>query len=374
MISLEKVDNKRKLKEFIDFPHTLYEGDAQYVPELFIAQRDLLTPGKHPFHEHSEVQLFMVYRNNTLKGRIAAILNNNHNTFNTTKDGFFGFFDCVDEQEVADSLFAEASNWLKSKGATNNMIGPVNPSTNEPCGLLVEGFDKPPVVMTTYNKPYYARLIENAGFGKKMDMLAYDIRVSTLNDRSLKLQDALLNRLKTKDIHIRAINMKDFKNEVAKIKEVYNLAWDDNSGFVPFTDSEFNYMAKDLKLILDPGFCLLAEHKGRVIGFALALPDINQALRRVKRGRLLPFGILKLLLGIRKVNYMRVLALGVIDEYRKLGIEACFYASIIKRSMDKNMIGGEASWILEHNALMNKGIQNINGVAYKRYRIYQKQL
>lgn len=373
MISLEKVDNKRKLAAFIDFPHSLYEGDPNYVPELFIAQRDLLTPGKHPFHEHSEVQLFVVYKNNELKGRIAAILNNNHNEFNKTTDGFFGFFDCVDDQEIANQLFSEAMNWLKAKGA-NTMIGPVNPSTNEPCGLLVEGFDKPPVVMMTYNKPYYAKLIENAGFTKRMDLLAYDIRVATLNDRSLRLQDALLSRLKSKGITIRPVSMKDFKNEVKKIKEVYNSAWDANSGFVPFTDSEFNYMAKDLKMILDPNFCLVAEHEGKMIGFALALPDLNQVLAKVKRGRLLPFGLFKLLLGKKKINYMRVLALGVTDEYRKLGIEACFYASIIKRCQEKNLVGGEASWILENNALMNKGIQNINGVAYKRYRIFQKPI
>ncbi|MBC8035529.1 MAG: hypothetical protein H7Y03_15375 [Chitinophagaceae bacterium] len=373
MTLLEKVDSKQKLEKFIDFPHDLYEDDPNYVPEIFIGQRDLLTPGKHPFHEHSQIQLFTVHANGVMKGRIAAILNNNHNTFNKATDGFFGFFDCVDDQSIAHSLFAAASGWLKEKGATT-LIGPVNPSTNETCGLLVEGFDKPPVVLMPFCKSYYARLIEKEGFEKKMDLLAYDIRVNTLNDRTVKLQDALLKRLESKNIVLRSINMKDFAGEVKKIKEIYNAAWDANSGFVPFTDAEFNYLAKDLKLILDPGFCFIAEHEGKPVGFALALPDINQVQAKVKRGRLFPFGIFKLLLGKKKINYMRVPTLGVIDGYRKMGIEACFYASIIKRCVDKKMIGGEASWILEQNTLMNKAIENIKGVVHKRYRIFQKQL
>jgi len=373
MISVEKVTGKKHLKEFIDFPHELYRDDPNYVPELFIAQRDLLTPGKHPFHEHSEMQLFLAYDNGVLKGRIAAILNNNHNEFNKTTDGFFGFFDSVNDDLVAEKLFEAASQWLKQKGATT-IIGPVNPSTNEPCGLLVDGFNSPAVAMMTYNKPYYATLVEKNGLQKHVDLLAYHLDINKINDRSLRLQEALLERLKTKGITIRPINVKDFQNEVAKVHAVYNSAWDKNLGFVPMTDNEFKYMAKDLKMILDPELCLLAEHNGQVIGFALAMPDLNQVLQKIKKGRLLPFGIFKLLLGLKKINYLRVLALGVTEPYRKLGIEACFYASIIKRGYARKITGGEASWILEHNDLMKKGIEGINGKVYKTYRIYEKAL
>jgi len=371
MIYIEEVNTKSRLKSFIDFPHELYKDDTNYVPELFIAQRDLLTPGKHPFHEHSSVQLFLAYDNREIKGRIAAILNNNHNSYNNVADGFFGFFDCVDNDEVAGALFTAAATWLKDKGV-KNITGPVNPSTNEPCGLLIEGFDKPAVAMMVYNKPYYSKLLETYGFTKNIDLLAYDIAIDEMNDRPVKLEKALTERLQRNNITIRHLNMKDFKNEVAKVKEVYNAAWDKNLGFVPFTDNEFNYLAKDLKMIVDKKLCLLAEHNGKIVGFALAIPDINQTLIKVKRGRLLPTGIIKLLLGMKKINNVRVLALGVIEGYKKQGIEACFYAGIIRRAAERKMRGGEASWILEHNDLMNRGIESMNGKLYKKYRIYKK--
>ena len=373
MIEVVPVDGPSALKTFIDFPHALYEGDANYVPEIFIGQRDLLTPGKHPFHEHSSVRLFMAYDHGKLVGRIAAILNNNHNTFNHKSDGFFGFFDSIDDQEVANALLAEAARWLVEKGATT-LIGPVNPSTNEPSGLLIEGFDKPPVVMMTYNKPYYSRLIEKAGFSKNLDLLAWWIESTSYNDRSVRLQAAIEQRLERHGITIRQVNMKDFWNEAAKVREVYNNAWDHNLGFVPMTEKEFYYLAKDLKMLPDPQFCLVAEHEGKMVGFALAVPDINQVLIKVRKGRLFPFGIVKLLLGRKKVKSIRVLALGVTEGYRKLGIEACFYASIIKRGLERKMQGAEASWILENNDLMNKGIESVNGKVYKKYRIYEKAL
>jgi GNAT superfamily N-acetyltransferase len=373
MIWIEPVDNKRRLKSFIDFPHKLYQGDSNYVPELFIAQKDLLTPGKHPFHEHSAMKLFLVYKNNTLKGRIAAILNNNHNEFNQAADGFFGFFDCVDDIEIAKYLFTEAAKWLREKGA-RTVIGPVNPSTNEPCGMLADGFEKPPVAMMVYNKPYYNRLVEECGFQKKVDLLAYDINIETIDDRSVKLQESLLKRLQKKNITIRPVNVKEFKKEVEKVREVYNAAWDHNLGFVPMTDKEFNYLAKDLKQVLDPQFCMVAEHEGKLVGFVLAIPDINQVLIKLKRGRLFPTGIFKLLMGLRKINYVRVLALGVTEGYRKMGIEACFYASMIMRGRQRKIKGAEASWILEGNEMMNKGISSMNGKVYKKYRIYRKDL
>jgi GNAT superfamily N-acetyltransferase len=373
MIKIVPVNSKKELATFIDFPHALFAGDPNYVPELFIAQRDLLTPGKHPFHEHAKVQLFLAYNEGKLEGRIAAILNGNHNQFNNATDGFFGFYDVTDNVEVSDALLREAAAWVKEKGATT-LIGPVNPSTNETCGVLIEGFGQPPVAMMTYNKPYYPRLLEHAGLHKKIDLFAWWIESNSYNDRSVRLQAALEQRLNRHGITIRPVNVKDFKNETAKLREVYNAAWDSNLGFVPFTENEFNYLAKDLKMLLDPKFCLVAEHEGKIVGFGLAIPDVNQILIKIKKGRLLPFGILKLLTGMKKVNSVRVLALGVVEGYRKLGIEACFYAAIIKRGLERNMKGAEASWILEHNELMNKGIESVNGRVYKKYRIYEKAI
>ena len=373
MIRIEPVTNPKQLKTFIDFPHDLYAGEPNYVPELFIAQRDLLTPGKHPFHEHASVQPYLAYEDDKLVGRIAAIFNRSHNAFNNADDGFFGFFDVIDSQVVADALLKSAAGWLKEKGA-KTFIGPVNPSTNEPCGFLIEGFDAPPVAMMTYNKPYYARLLERAGLGKKVDLLAWWIDRESRNDRSVRLLTALEERLKRHGVTIRPVRVKDFTNEVAALRDVYNKAWDKNLGFVPMSENEFNYLAKDLKMLLDPKLCLLAEHEGKIVGFALAIPDINQILIKVRRGRLLPFGIVKLLTGMKKIKSIRVLALGVVDGYRKLGIEACFYAYIIKRGLERGMQGAEASWILEHNDMMNRGIESVNGKVYKKYRIYEKAI
>jgi GNAT superfamily N-acetyltransferase len=374
MITVYPVTSKKQLAAFIDFPHDLYENDPNYVPELFIAQRDILTPGKHPFHEHSSLQCFLALdENKKVKGRIAAILNNNHNTFNKSNDGFFGFFDCVDDNTIAKALFDEAEKWLRAKGVAT-MIGPVNPSTNETLGVLIEGFDKPPVAMMTYNQPYYIKLYEQNGLHKQVDLFAYDIRTDTVSDRAVKLQDALMKRLEQKHITIRKINVKDFKNEVSKVREIYNSAWDSNLGFVPATENEFNYLAKDLKMILDPDFCLVAEHQGKMVGFALAVPDVNQIQKKIKKGRLFPTGIFKLLLGWKKIDYVRIITLGVIEDYRKMGIEACFYAQIIKKAGEKKIKGGEGSWILETNEMMNKALQNINGKVYKKYRIYEKVL
>lgn len=373
MIEVVPVTGKKMLGAFIDFPIGLYQSDALYVPELFIAQRDLLTPGKHPFHEHSVIQPMIAMEDGIIKGRIAAILNRRHNAFNESPDGFFGFFECENIPAVAIALFEAAETWLKARNVTN-IIGPVNPSTNEPCGLLIEGFEYPPVAMTVYNKPYYAQLMALYGLHKKVDLFAYQILTASMNKRSVQLEQALLQRLKKKGITIRPVNPAKLKEEAAKVKAVYNAAWDKNLGFVPMTDNEFQYLAKDLSLVLDKNLCLIAEHEGKFVGFALAIPDINQPLKRLRKGRLMPFGWFKLWRGLKKINGVRILALGVNEEYRKLGIEACFYAGLIRRAEERGIKTAEASWILEHNELMNKGITSIGGKLYRRFRIYERAI
>lgn len=367
------VDTKQELKTFIDFPHQLYKEDPHYVPELYIAQKDLLTPGKHPFHEHSLVQLFLAYEKGKVVGRIAAILNNNHNRFNNTQDGFFGFFDCINDGEVAAILFNKVRQWLLAKGA-RTVIGPVNFSTNETCGLLVDGFDSSPMVMMPYNYAYYPQLLEKLGLQKRVDLLAYQFLEENFNDKPYRLSEVIRKRLEQKNITIRPINLKKFKEEAEKLREIYNSAWDKNLGFVPMTPKEFDHMAKDLKMVIDPDFCLIAEHNGQMIGFSLAIPDINQILKKIKKGRLLPTGIFKLLMLRRKINAVRLIALGVVEDYRKLGIEAVFYGAAMQKYREKNMKMAEASWILENNTLMNQGLLKMEAKPYKRYRIYEKAL
>lgn len=374
MVEVKPVQSGKEMGQFIDFPHDLYKDDPCYVPELFIAQRDLFTPGKHPFHTHSSLQLFLAWRKGKIVGRIAAIQNNSHNSFNNTQDGFFGFFDSINDQVVADALFSTAEAWLKQKGA-NTMIGPVNFSTNETCALLIEGFDTPPMAMMTYNKPYYLDLITQGGFAKKVDTFAHKITSDTVNEKPRKMMELLRKRLEQRNITIRKISMKKFKEDADKIREVYNAAWDKNLGFVPMTNEEFDYTAKDLKMIVDPDFVLLAEHEGKVIGITICVPDINQILINVKRGRLLPTGIFKLLFGKKKINALRIMVLGVLEEYRKLGIEAVFYGTVMENGLKKGMKWAEASWVLETNEMMNKGIENsVNGKVYKKYRIFEKAI
>jgi GNAT superfamily N-acetyltransferase len=360
------------LADFIDFPHDLYKNDPNYVPELFIAQRDLLT--KHPFHKHNSLQAFIAYDGKKIVGRIAAILNNAHNEFNKRNDGFFGFFDCINNNEVATALFTKATEWLKEKGVTQKIIGPVNFSTNEPCGLLVQGFDSPPVLMQTYNKPYYMDLIDKQGFEKQVDLIAWNWEGQSYDDKSVRLLNALEERLKRNNIVIRKVNLKDFKNETVKLREVYNKAWDQNTGFVPLTDDEFDYLAKDLKLILDPDFALVAEQDGNIVAFGLALPDYNQIFKTIKRGRLFPTGIFKLLFNKKKISRIRIYALGVVDGYRKMGIEACLYGTIIKRYKERGFKCAEAGWTLENNTLINAAIEAIKGDPYKKYRLYEKDI
>lgn len=372
MKNIVAVSTKKELATFIDFPHELYQADPNYVPELFIAQRDLLTT--HPFHKHSSLQCFLLLNAGKVTGRITAILNNSHNTMNSASDGFFGFFDCINDQESANLLLDTAAKWLKDKGVKNKIMGPVNFSTNESCGLLIEGFDSPPVVMMPYNATYYPALLEGWGLKKQVDLIAWKFTGDNYDDRSVKLMDRLEDRLKRNNILIRKINMKNFKQEAASLREVYNKAWDKNMGFVPLNDEEFDYQAKDLKLVLDPDFCLVAEQEGKLVGFGAAIPDMNQIQIKIKKGRLLPTGIFKLLFGKKKVTGIRILLLGVIDGYRKMGIEACIYGNIIKAYRAKGMKYAEASWTLEHNDLVNNAIIAIKGDPYKKYRIYEKEI
>lgn len=371
MIQIKTVSDKKNLKLFIDFPHDLYKDDKNYVPELFIAQRDLLT--KHPFLKNAEIKLFLAYQDKKIVGRIAAILSKNHNEFNHTNEGFFGFFDVINSIDVAKALFDEAEKWLKAKHV-DAIVGPMNPNTNETCALLIKGFDLPPVAMMTYNFPYYQTLIEQLGYQKQTDLLAYIIETKDFDDKPIRLMESFEKRLNEKGITIRPVNLKDLNKEVEHLRKVYNEAWDKNLGFVPMTDEEFRYMAKDLKLVIDTDFCLVAEKDGVAVAFSLCIPDINQVQIKVKRGRLLPTGIFKLLFGRKKIDTIRVVALGVTEPFRKMGIEAIFYGNIIKKGIEKGYKQAEASWILEDNLLMNKAMQNIHGRAYKTYRIFEKKL
>lgn len=373
MTQITKVNGKKDLKKFIDFPHDLYANDPNYVPELFLAQKDLLDKKKHPFFLHSEAEFFLAIKDNKVVGRIAAIKNNNFNEYTDRNVGHFGFFEVIEDYEVAQILLDTASEWIKSHGL-EEILGPQNYSTNETCAALVEGHDSPPTLMMPYNPPYYNDFFEKYGFEKDVDLLSYWLKADDMPEKLGRLSSKILERLNSKGIVIRTPNMKKFDEEIKKILQVYNKAWEKNMGFVPMTEEEFKHAAKDMKLALDTDFLLIAEANGEPIGFSLSLPDMNMAFKKVKRGRLLPFGIFNLLSAKRKINKVRVLTLGVVEGYRRLGIDAYFYMKTFTEAKKKGYIGGEASWILENNEMMNKALQNINGKLYKRHRLYKKSI
>ncbi len=370
MIRIEKITFPHKIKEFIDFPHDLYKEDPNYVPELYVAQSDLLNPKKNPFFEHSNMQLFLAYKDTKLVGRIAAIRNNTHIEFTGNKDGFFGFFEAIDDYEVAKNLFDAAKEWIKKEGLTA-IIGPTSPSTNEIFGWHIDAFNLPPMMAMGYNKPYYSGFAEKYGFAKKVDFYAYYVTSEQVSEKAIRVSGAFEERLKAKGITIRTVNMKKFTEEAEKAHFVFNNAWEKNLAFVPMTKNEFMHLCNDMKTIMDPNLCLVAEHEGKIIGFSFSFPDINQVLKDVKRGRLLPTGIFKLLFNRGKIDKMRVVVLGVIEGYRKMGIEACFYAKTITNGRARGINAAEASLILETNEMMNQALININAKVYKTYRLYQ---
>ncbi len=360
-------------KKFIDFPHDLYANDPNYVPELFIGQRELLSKKKNPFFQHSKAQCYLAYDNHKIVGRIAAIYNRNYNEYANRNVGFFGLYDVIDDYQVSKALLDQAVAWCKSEKVTA-IVGPTNFTTNDTAGLLVEGYEFSPTVMMVYNKPYYLTHLQQYGFKKTKDLLAYEVTESEVNMKSVKLAGMLQERLARKGITVREANMKKLNEEIAGVRDIYRSAWDKNWGFVPATDAEFDHLAEGLKLIIDPKFVQIAEHDGKMIGFALAIPDINQITKNIKKGRLFPTGIFKLLLGKGKIKKIRIILLGVIEEYRKMGIEGVFYARIISNGLEKGVHTAEASWILEDNEMMNKGLQNINARVTKRYRILELPL
>ncbi len=366
--------NSRQLTRFIDFPHDLYEGDPHYVPMLFMEQEALLNPKKSPFFEHSDAEYFLAEdEKGKVVGRIAGVLNRNHIQHTGKQEGFFGFFDVIDNEEVARLLLDSAANWLRGHGIVN-MVGPANFSTNETVGLLIENFEEKPFIMMTYNAPYYATLLDKLGFKKHVDLLCWELPTVEMKQELLDKAAQIEERLKRNGYTIRGINMKNFQQEIENFLPVYNASWAENTGFVPMTDAEIRQIAKDLKPAVDPDFIHFCEKDGKFVGVALTVPNINEVQHHLKRGRLLSWGFLNFILGMKKVKSVRILALGTLKEYRRLGIDVVFYARIIEAARKKGIVRGEASWILEHNDMMNKALAQLGGHVYRKYRLYEKAI
>jgi GNAT superfamily N-acetyltransferase len=371
-VEIVPVSNGRDLDRFIAFPYDHYRDDPLWVPQLRRDMRTLLTPGKNPFFEHAEAQYWRAVGRSDGRtvGRIGAIKNDMHNKEHGDKVGFYGFFESIDDQSVANALFDTAAGWLRTRGC-DTMRGPMSPSVNDECGLLIKNNGTPPSLMMPYNFPYYEALHERYGLAKAKDLLAYDGGYAeAAPDRFRRIGERALKRA---GITLRTLDKTHFNDEVELIKRLYNRAWEKNWGFVPLTDAEIDHLAKQLKPIVVPELVIFAERAGDVVGFTVGLPDFNLALLHNRSGRMFP-GILKVLWYARKIHRARILLLGILPELRGRGVDATLYHRVWENSVKNGMPSGEAGWILEDNELMKKAAEQLGFRVSKTFRIYDKPL
>ena len=376
---IKPVENIEERKAFLRFPWKVYKDDPYWVPPIFSERVHFTDPEKNPFFQHSEAQLYMALRGEEIVGTIAAFTNGRHNEIQNENIGFFGFFEVLEDYEAAEALLKTAENWAQEKGHTA-LRGPAQWNTNDECGLLVDGFDDSPRILMTYNPRYYVDFVEKAGFKYARDLWAYQLPVKDfMNNIGERLERITTKILERKEITIRKLNMKIYDEEVAKVKLLYNEAWSQNWGFVPMTDGEFDQLADELHDILDPDLTYIAEKDGKTVGFSITLPDLNEPLLKAYPKPNTPewWTMVKLVWNwkvLKKVSWVRVLVLGVIPEYRTLGIDALFYFKSAQAALKKGMKMAEMSWILDNNDKMNRPIIAMGAEVYKTYRFYEKAL
>ncbi len=367
-VQIKKVESKSDLNTFIKCQWNFYKNDPYWVPPLLMERKNLLDKNKNPFFKDAEADYFIAYKNGKIVGRIAAIKNDTHSKYHNDNTGFFGFFESINDQQVANALFDTAKNWLQQRGLSS-MRGPANPSSNDEYGMLYRGFDDQPRLMMTYNPKYYNDLCEKYGMIKAKDLLAYKLENHKVmsSEKLRRVQQLARDRYRLK---ISQLDMKNFKSELEKVKFVYNKAWAPNWGFVPLSDEQIDAMAKDLKPLAEPSLVLFGEIDNQLIGFALVMLDYNQIFKDMN-GRLLPFNFLKLYTQKKKITWARIITLGIIPEHQKKGLDAVFYWEIVNRAHDLGIDLGEASWILEDNEMMNRGAKVLEGDPYKKYRLWE---
>jgi len=380
-IVIEPVTDARGILTFVKFPFKLYRGDPNWVPPFIEERRDFFDPKKNPFYQHARYQLFLARRGGELVGTIGAVINDNHNAFHNEQVGAFGFFECINDQAVADALFEAAEDWVRGQGM-KAIRGPLNFSTNDECGTLIEGFHEPPMVMMTYNPRYYVDFIEGAGFHKAMDLLAYMVDLTAFGPHGEYLPPKLL-RVAQKvqergGFTVRTMDMRHFEREVELFKRIYNSAWEKNWGFVPLTDAEIDHMAVGLRQLLDPDIVVFAEKDGEPVGAMLPLPDVSQALIKAypRPDRPEWWTMLRLLWywRVRRcVDTMRGFAGGVLEPYRGRGVEALLFIEMAKAALPRYR-RCEISWVLETNMMMRRTAEMLQGRVYRTYRLYEKTL
>ena len=363
--------SKQERKQFINFPYQHYAGDEHWIAPLKMEQKKLIDEEDNPFFENGDIALFLAEQNGEVCGRIAAIQDRRYNEHHNNKTGFFGFFECINDQSVANLLFKVAEDWLKERGHTD-VLGPANPSMMDEVGILVDGFEYKPSIMMPYHKPYYDDLIKNTGLTKEMDMYAYRVTQGNVNmDRMYRAEEIVRRRLPK--LRIREIDVDQLDEEVQIVRRIFNKAWSGNWGFIPLTKKELQDLASDLKLILDPKIAHIAEVDGDPVAFSIALPDLNQALKHMD-GTLFPTGIFKLLWHRRNIDRIRTALMGVDPEYQGKGIDALLHKEAILNGKEIGYKSSELSWVLESNKSMIRVAEKIGGYVEKTYRMYSKEL
>jgi GNAT superfamily N-acetyltransferase len=373
-ITVRPVQGRRDLNAFIKLPFRLHRG-TPWIPPLIFERRAFLDREKNPFFEHAEAEYFLAERDGEVVGRITAHVDERWTQFQGGNDGMFGFFESENDPEVARALIEAATAWLRERGR-ERMLGPLDFTTNDECGLLIEGYDLHPMILELWHPPYYRELLEGLGMTKAMDLLMWYLMLGELKrgDQFHEFIHEAAEKARTEHgVEIRSMRKSDLEAEVARFMDVYNEAWGSNWGFVPITDAEVRFQAKNLKPVLDENWAMMAEHDGKVIGAALTLPDINQVLAKMN-GRLLPFGWWHFLTGRRKIDRVRVFALGVKHDYQHWGVAAALYLRHLETAARVRQKGGETGWILEVNEPMNRAMEGMGGTVVKRYRLYELPL
>lgn len=373
-IEISEVTSRRERDAFIKFQWQIYKDDPTWVPPLIIERKAFLNRKRHPFYEHGDAALFLARKGGEIVGRIMASDDPNYNALHQANVGCFGLFESINDREVATALFDAAADWLREKGRIE-MMGPIDYSTNYVCGLLIDGFQFPPTILTAHNPPYYRELIETCGFAKAKDWYAWWF--ADPSKAAAHLRRLAERRLARCPAVIRPANVKNLRDESRRLREIYNQAWEKNWGFVPFTEAEIQFMTNELKPFIVPEFAWIAEIENKPVGFILSLPDINVILRNLD-GRLtrfgFPIGLIKLLLYKNRIRKGRLIALGVIEKYRRAGIAEMLVLRVMEETMIKRGITGELSMTLEDNVLVNRFIEAIGAHRYKTYRIYGKSI
>jgi hypothetical protein len=373
-VQVSPVEGRRDLTRFIRLPFRLHRG-TPWVPPLISERRQFLDQGKNPYFQHAEAQYFLAWRDGEPVGRITAQMDRRWDEFQGGRDGQFGFIEGESDPEVFDALLIAAEGWARAKGR-DRLIGPMDFTTNDECGLLIDGYERRPMILEPWHPPYYREQLERLGYAKKMDLLMWYLKMGELKE-GLSFHPAIHDAAEKVEsehgITIRNMRRGDLNAEITRFMEVYNSAWESNWGFVPVDEAEVQFQAKNLKQILDEHWTFIAEKGDEVVGAALTLPDINQVMAKLN-GRLLPIGWLRFLLGKRKIDEVRVFALGVKPSYQHTGVAASFYIKHIEATDPDGVMSGDQGWILETNEPMNRAMEGMGGKVVKRYRLYEKGL